>query len=219
MELRFLPRLAKPTLVRCFHNRPELRAKSVGDYYTSLLTDPQQTATINSQPPTTASPSSTPSISITSSSDPDPPILFSSRLTSPLERRTDKVKKSKEIAGVLIPPRPEEPDNCCMSGCVNCVWDAYRDNIEEWAAATKLAESKLHAQQGQEVPKREKDGGWEGKGGGNDGGGRERLWEGTGLDSSMKKEELLKGLPVGISEFMKIEKKLKEKKRREEAGG
>ncbi|KAF5862787.1 hypothetical protein ETB97_011135 [Aspergillus alliaceus] len=48
----------------------------------------------------------------------------------------------KTINGVAIPPRPEEPDNCCMSGCVHCVWDDYRDEMEEWAARVEQAKAK-----------------------------------------------------------------------------
>ncbi|CCU81617.1 unnamed protein product [Blumeria hordei] len=29
-------------------------------------------------------------------------------------------------------PKPTEPDNCCMGGCVNCVWDRYHEEVEEW---------------------------------------------------------------------------------------
>lgn len=38
--------------------------------------------------------------------------------------------------------RPQEPDNCCMSGCVNCVWDVYREEVEEWASRKKEREMK-----------------------------------------------------------------------------
>lgn len=34
----------------------------------------------------------------------------------------DNVQKGTIVAGVRIPPKPLEPDNCCMSGCVNCTW-------------------------------------------------------------------------------------------------
>ncbi|CCC09702.1 hypothetical protein SMACR_03262 [Sordaria macrospora] len=63
------------------------------------------------------------------------------------ERLASIRSQSKLVAGVLVPPRPEEPDNCCMSGCVNCVWDLYRDEMEAWATATAEAEQRLAAQQ------------------------------------------------------------------------
>lgn len=46
----------------------------------------------------------------------------------------------------MVPDKPPEPDNCCMSGCINCVWELYRDDIKEWndkrrEAAMKVNES------------------------------------------------------------------------------
>lgn len=39
---------------------------------------------------------------------------------------------SRIIAGVEVLNKPPEPDNCCMSGCVNCVWEQYNDDIKDW---------------------------------------------------------------------------------------
>ncbi|TVY58836.1 UPF0651 protein, mitochondrial [Lachnellula cervina] len=166
--------------------------------------------------------------------DPEPAILFSSRLSSPLERRSEIQKKSVLMAGVWVPPRPEEPDNCCMSGCVNCVWDRYRDELEEWAAARKEAEIALRKEKGLEKAKKRRKQGLSGTGlmlgegekgaqhtmvsMDDDGGGSESNW-GTGLDTDFTGEELFKGLPVGIREFMKQEKRLKEKHAREGTRG
>lgn len=47
------------------------------------------------------------------------------------------------IAGVKVPDRPIEPDNCCMSGCINCVWEIYNDDIKNWDAKRRLAAKKL----------------------------------------------------------------------------
>ncbi|KAJ4303848.1 hypothetical protein N0V88_001445 [Collariella sp. IMI 366227] len=68
-----------------------------------------------------------------------------------------------------------------MSGCVNCVWDRYRDEMEEWVDAEKRAAASLRVQQVEEE----------------------------------EEEELYKNVPVGIREFMKQEKRLKEKHLRE----
>ncbi|KAL7753467.1 hypothetical protein RI367_001242 [Sorochytrium milnesiophthora] len=33
------------------------------------------------------------------------------------------------------PVKPSPPDNCCMSGCVHCVWDLYADELVEYGNA------------------------------------------------------------------------------------
>jgi hypothetical protein len=86
-----------------------------------------------------------------------------------------------------------------MSGCVNCVWDNYRDEVEEWAAKSKEARQRL-----KDLAGRMDD----------DGGGSETNWEGSGIGSKGE-EELFKGVPVGIREFMRVEKRLKEQHARE----
>lgn len=53
------------------------------------------------------------------------------------------VGKPRMIAGVKVPDRPMEPDNCCMSGCINCVWELYNDDVKEWNAKRKEAAEKL----------------------------------------------------------------------------
>lgn len=114
-----------------------------------------------------------------------------------------------------------------MSGCVNCVWDRYRDEMEEWVAASARAEKALRAQQSQEGPQLEKipdavKGADQGPVGAlsmdDDGGGSETNWQ-TDLKMAgqpkiakdLWDDELYKNVPVGIREFMKQEKKLKEK--------
>lgn len=146
-------------------------------------------------------------------------VVFGSRLAGPAERKAEIAAKSNNIAGVMVPPRPTEPDNCCMSGCVNCVWDLYRDEMEEWAAKSAEARAAMQAQ-------RESS-----KGSGtmvaekgtpthvatsmdDDGGGSETNW-GAGVGS----DHLFDDIPVGIREFMKTEKKLKEMHRQETAMG
>ncbi|ODQ66816.1 hypothetical protein NADFUDRAFT_46177 [Nadsonia fulvescens var. elongata DSM 6958] len=47
------------------------------------------------------------------------------------------------IAGIKVPPRPLEPENCCGSGCINCVWELFRDELKEWQTARKDAYKNL----------------------------------------------------------------------------
>ncbi|KAL6711214.1 hypothetical protein ACN47E_005745 [Coniothyrium glycines] len=133
------------------------------------------------------------------------------------ERKQEIAKASQNIAGILVPPKPEEPDNCCMSGCVNCVWDMYRDEMEEWAEKSAQARTAIAAQK------------QSGKGTGSmvagqgtpnhvtvsmddDGGGTETNW-GTDVEP----DKLFDDIPVGIREFMRTEKKLKQLHKQEQA--
>ncbi|OAA58444.1 Oxidoreductase-lik [Niveomyces insectorum RCEF 264] len=140
-------------------------------------------------------------------------IVFGSRLAGPAERAERLAalrKKSKRIAGVLVPPKPDEPDNCCMSGCVNCVWDRFRDEMEAWASANAEATQRLRAQEG-------------GVAAGMSGPSAPPTASPASEPSPETKsaaddawnEELYKRLPVGIREFMKTEKRLKLRHERE----
>jgi hypothetical protein len=147
-------------------------------------------------------------------------------------------------AGILVPPKPEEPDNCCMSGCVNCVWDRYRDEMEEWVSLSLEAERRLQAQRGQ-GPVDVLSGasavkGMEGPKGpavvdsksdatdvnrtgsmDEDGGGSDANWPPGQLNIAKDfwDDGLYQNVPVGIREFMKTEKKLKEKHEKEGSVG
>ncbi|PWY64749.1 hypothetical protein BO70DRAFT_192222 [Aspergillus heteromorphus CBS 117.55] len=144
-------------------------------------------------------------------------IVFGTRLAGP--GRTSRYNPGstpdavwKTINGVAIPPRPEEPDNCCMSGCVHCVWDDYRDELEEWAARLDQAKTKpvtqSHATDLRHTPRAEV--ATASRSMEDDGGGSETNW--SPPDSS---EDLFANIPVGIREFMKTEKKLKQRHQEE----
>ncbi|KZF22797.1 hypothetical protein L228DRAFT_247184 [Xylona heveae TC161] len=203
------------------------QAKPLSGYYKLLLNDPQY----GTQPtqPTTRKPAATARKERSTKSDREERaakarVVFGSRLAGPVERqarREEIASKSVTIAGIKVPPRPGEPDNCCMSGCVNCVWDRYRDELEEWAARTAEARQALQKQKEEErrisaakeikdVPQHvasSMD---------DDGGGSGSQW-GTGLagGTTAEQKDLFADIPIGIREFMRTEKKLKEKHLRE----
>jgi hypothetical protein len=135
--------------------------------------------------------------------------IFGTR--DPNEREAELKKASTMIAGVLVPPKPDEPDNCCMSGCINCVWDRYRDELEDWAAASKEARTKLQAQRAAAKAASDAASSMD-----DDGGGWETNWE---EDGDGREKDLFEGVPVGIMEFMKIEKRLKEQHKKEQSAG
>lgn len=148
-------------------------------------------------------------------------IIFGSRLAGPAERRDAIKKASQNIAGILVPPKPEEPDNCCMSGCVNCVWDTYRDELEEWAEASVKARAKLQEQrvQGESsgmMSKATDSSNHVAVSMDDDGGGSEANWEGSS-DLGEDGADIFAGIPIGIREFMRTEKKLKEERKRNTA--
>lgn len=156
--------------------------------------------------------------------------VFGALRGSGYERRLPETPEHKwrTINGVPIPPRPLEPDNCCMSGCVHCVWDDYRDDLEAWAARVKEAQAKaqkigmaktgdqpkieLHRPEVHEASSSMDD----------DGGGSEALWTTPSPSSSptpslgtggVDEDIIFQGIPVGIREFMVTEKKIRERKR------
>lgn len=119
----------------------------------------------------------------------------------------------KTVNGVAIPPRPEEPDNCCMSGCVHCVWDDFRDEMEEWAGRVTQAKAKggpLKATADMRATPRAEVGSAS-QSMDDDGGGSDTAWTGP-----PQEDDLFGNIPVGIKEFMKTEKKLRTKRQQAE---
>jgi hypothetical protein len=185
------------------------QAQPLGSYYESLLSTPIP-------PPTTSSlPTFVPSGDLTK--EQRAARVFGSISGSGYEHHTSPTSTWQKINGVAVPPRPGEPDNCCMSGCVHCVWDDYRDDIEQWAGRVREAQAKGQSDD-RTTPKvytnrpevqvlsASMD---------DDGCGSEALWDAPGGKSGTSDlgEELFQGIPVGIREFMATEKRIRERKK------
>ncbi|EOD46954.1 oxidoreductase-like protein [Neofusicoccum parvum] len=221
--------------IKYYIAKPGEQAMPLQGFYADMLSHPlHQTPTATRTPPTPPPADELPKTDKEETLA-KARIVFGSRLAGPTERKEKRDSESKLIAGVRVPPKPEEPDNCCMSGCVNCVWDVYGEDLEEWAAASAEAKARLRAQ---ETERRLK-----GQGTGrmlaaegtpthvassmdDDGGGSEANWDIDlsaigGLEDAPsekpRQEDLWKDIPVGIREFMKTEKRLKEQHAQEEA--
>jgi len=100
-----------------------------------------------------------------------------------------------------------------MSGCVHCVWDDFRDEMEEWAARVEEARARATStgmeRDVRQARREEVESASTSMD--DDGGGSETNWSlPTAID-----EDLFANIPVGIREFMKTEKKLRDKRRME----
>ncbi|CAK7903281.1 hypothetical protein CAAN1_07S06722 [[Candida] anglica] len=71
--------------------------------------------------------------------------IFGGRIKGESPRSSSRILRGEPItiAGVKVPPKPIEPDNCCMSGCVNCVWELFNDDLKDWKSKRAEAAKQL----------------------------------------------------------------------------
>lgn len=117
-----------------------------------------------------------------------------------------------------------------MSGCVNCVWDDYRIDVEAWAARVRDARARGGNKKVDMMDRAERAVNNDRRSASasalvsssmdDDGGGSEALWSeaGPGSESTtsihdLDGDELFSDIPVGIREFMANEKRIRERKR------
>lgn len=116
------------------------------------------------------------------------------------------------IAGVNVPDKPKEPDNCCMSGCINCVWELFNDDLKDWNEKRSAAAENMRKQGGvwpadfyppmkhlnpENIP-------------------AEAKREAQSRPAKSDAEEAWGNVPVSIRVFAQTEKRLKSKKHQKE---
>ncbi|EGV61831.1 hypothetical protein PSN45_000515 [Yamadazyma tenuis] len=144
--------------------------------------------------------------------------IFGGRIRGDTRTSSSRLTRGqpRNIAGVMVPDKPPEPDNCCMSGCINCVWEMYRDDVKEWNEKRFEAAAKINEQGGdfiwphdfhppvqhlgeshipEEFKEQKKDGSAEGR-----------------------DDDTWSNVPVAIRVFAEAEKKIKARKKQREAG-
>jgi hypothetical protein len=54
--------------------------------------------------------------------------------TDPREARAlvQAVQARAQQQGVSLSEPPTEPDNCCNTGCIGCVWEGYYGELAYW---------------------------------------------------------------------------------------
>lgn len=137
--------------------------------------------------------------------------IFGGRIKGEPPKSSSRILRSepRKIAGVLVPAKPIEPDNCCMSGCINCVWELFNDDLKDWNLKRKEAAQALAKRGGrwpedfdapvnylkaENLP-------------------RNALKELQRVDHS---DEGWNNVPVSIRVFAEMEKKMKEKRQRQQ---
>lgn len=114
--------------------------------------------------------------------------------------------ESKKIGGVKVPKRPIEPDNCCMSGCINCVWELFNEDLEDWKFKRIEAAKQLLKQDKNDKNLEKWPADWDAP---------PKILDKAFISKGMSTDdtvEEIQGMPVGLQVFALFEKKKKEQK-------
>ena len=196
---------------------PTKSISHIDDYYALLLEQPLTSSAVRErpiyrsvEPPNSTETPANKANSSTTLTIPQPTtkidkarIVFGSKLAGPAMRQRyiqdlptlQAAGQGTYVAGIWVPPKPTEPDNCCMSGCVNCVWDGYREELEEWVSRKRDAQemaAKKHVNALADAAHRGED-------------------DSIGA-GDLELENAMDDIPVGIREFMKTEKRLQQQR-------
>lgn len=147
--------------------------------------------------------------------------VFGGRIKGEDRKSTSRVLRGEPriIGGINVPDKPPEPDNCCMSGCINCVWELFDEDIKDWnekrnKAAKKLVENGGRWPEDFHAPLNHLN--------------RENFPlslanksdSELGLDKDKKKDDEAWGnVPISIRVFAEVEKRIKEKKKLQQLQG
>lgn len=138
--------------------------------------------------------------------------VFGGRIKGDSPQSSSRISRgeSRVIAGITVPDKPPEPDNCCMSGCINCVWELFNDDLKHWNDKRKEAAEILKTKGGKwpedfHPPVKFL--------------AKENLPESIANDklfdsSAQGKDDEWGNVPVSIRVFAQTEKRMKEKRKR-----
>ncbi|TIA90314.1 hypothetical protein E3P99_01620 [Wallemia hederae] len=124
------------------------------------------------------------------------------------EAATTTASKDTLIEGVRIPskPSPPAPEECCMSGCVNCTYDIYADDLASYLAIAPKAASQLELK-GVDVAR------WPDDLKGFAGSTTSKSQSEAELEAEKAADTLVSGLDPTMRAFLEMERNLKKKKK------
>lgn len=115
------------------------------------------------------------------------------------------------LRGIKIPLKPSPPgaEDCCMSGCARCVYDLFKEDLEDYQESLSEARSALLALTTPPVSREEWDDELLGKMPSSDGSGSVEDHAGK---ADAEVDAVIAGLDPSMKAFLEMERKMKKKK-------